>query len=774
MFGVRSRAARLAGAAALCAASIAAVRVPFAADAASTAAPLAPHRPGRVLVGFEPGVGSAQAAAAVRAAGAVDLKRTAFGAHLLGVRPGTEAKTVRALERGPAVRYAEPDYLVTSLAVPNDPDFPHQWALRNTGQTVNGEAGTPGDDIDITPVWDTITDASSNVIGLVDDGIDVSLPDLAANAWSNPGVLGCAPGTHGYDVPSGACAPGTLGIHGTAMMSLFETGNNGQGASGVPWRSSIMAVTTGRTTDVATYALGVSWVVRAKQGGVNVRLLNASWGWTSYSQAMADALTAAGDNGILVVAGAGNKATDNDTSPFYPCNYGLANEVCVAAVDQNFNLWYINNVVTQAGSNYGANSVDLAAPGANICLDAPSTSCLYNAGTSEATAIVTGAASLLLAHAPTMSTADLKAAILNNVRPVAALSGKVRTGGVLDVYCAMTNCRNVIPPPPSTTTTQPGSTSSTSTSTSTTSTTAPGGGKPVTRLAGADRVATAVAISHRAFPAALSAAGAVLARADAFADALAGAPLAVARRGPLLLTGSAALDDRVAAELVRVLSEGRTVYLLGGPNALDPAVEAQVRALGYPTVRYAGADRYATAAAVANQGLGNPATLLEATGLDFPDALAAGAAAARAHGAVLLTAGATMPTATAAYLAAHPGAARYTLGWPAHAADPAATAVAGADRYETAADAARVFFSAPQLVGVASGESFPDALGGGAHAGLLAAPLLLVPSTGALPPSVQDYLRANSTAITAAYVYGGLVAVGADVAGEVQAAISAP
>lgn len=297
--------------------------------------------------------------------------------------------------------------------------------------------------------------------------------------------------------------------------------------------------------------------------------------------------------------------------------------------------------------------------------------------------------------------------------------------------------------------------------------------KLVTRLSGTDRIATAIAVSQDEFPTMGAASAVVLTQGSgSFADALAGTPLAVAKGGPLLLNPTGALDSRVKTEIQRVLPGGKTVYLLGGPAALDPSIDAALRALGYDVVRYGGLTRYETAAIVADQGLGGPDNVLEATGLDFPDALAAGAAAANANAAVLLTAGTTSAPATMAYLLAHPPKARWAVGGPAAAADPMATAIVGTDRFDTAAKVAVTFFDAPTLVGAADGLAFADALSGGAHVGRFHGPLLLVRPATPLPDATASYLAARKSSINSAYVYGGPAAVGGAVLTALQSAIS--
>ncbi|MBK9180900.1 MAG: cell wall-binding repeat-containing protein [Acidimicrobiales bacterium] len=302
----------------------------------------------------------------------------------------------------------------------------------------------------------------------------------------------------------------------------------------------------------------------------------------------------------------------------------------------------------------------------------------------------------------------------------------------------------------------------------TTTTTAPATG--AIRVADTDRIGTAIEASMVAFPVNGTATVAILARADLFPDALAGTPLSKAKGGPLLLTSSTVLDASVQTELARVLPTGRTVYVLGGTAAIGQAIVDRLVALGYNVVRLGGPNRYDTAVTISRDGLGTPRAYLLASGLDFPDALSAGAAAAQQGAGVLLTAGSTLPAATQAYLATVAGAPLTAIGGPAAAAVPSATPVVGADRYDTAVRTAQRFFTAPARVAVASGVAFPDGLSGGALASLKSGPLLLTdPST--LPTVVRSYLEATSS-ITTAYVMGGTAAISAAVQNAVAAAIA--
>ena len=296
---------------------------------------------------------------------------------------------------------------------------------------------------------------------------------------------------------------------------------------------------------------------------------------------------------------------------------------------------------------------------------------------------------------------------------------------------------------------------------------------PVRRLSGQDRLLTAIAISQHDFPAQGSAAAVVLARADVFADALSGTPLAVAKGGPLLLSGSESLTPATRTEIQRVASVGRQVHILGGTSALSAAIDTELLNLGYSVVRYAGTDRFDTSIRIARTGLGEPANLLLATGFDFPAALVSGPAAAKVGGAVLLTAGTALTAGTRSYLQEHPSAARFAVGQDAAIADRSAVAVGNtAERYEMAREVAEHFFSSTYpTVGIASGQAFPDGLAGGAHIGRRGGALLLT-QPDVLPTTVRTYLESKRAEIKGGFLYGGPVAVNESVRIAVQTAIN--
>jgi hypothetical protein len=295
----------------------------------------------------------------------------------------------------------------------------------------------------------------------------------------------------------------------------------------------------------------------------------------------------------------------------------------------------------------------------------------------------------------------------------------------------------------------------------------------VERLDGADRIETAVQISHWSWdptvsnpPASRQADIAVITRQDVPADALAGTALArqlKGGKGPLLLTETGNLDPRTLAELKRTLRPGSFVYVLGQTKAISANTFNQIAAAGFRPSRLGGEDRFETAVDVAETIVPtythDPVTVLTATGMDFPDALAAGAvAASRPNTVVVLTNDKVMPTPTLNFLNAVSQRTVFAVGGQAVTAlntvRMSAAPVFGGDRFITAAFVAKTFFGGPQVVGIATGYKFPDALAGGVLAGSVGGPLLLTGPT-ALPSATADYLRTASASVSDAIMFGG-------------------
>jgi len=352
----------------------------------------------------------------------------------------TVADVQRWAAATPGVRYVEPDFVITASATPNDPSYSRLWGLNNTGQT----GGVADADIDAPEAWDITTGSRSVVVGIVDTGIDYRHADLAANMWRNPGEIpgdgidndrnGYVDDVYGWDFANNDSDPFDDAGHGTHVAgTIGAAGNDGSGVVGVSWNVSLMALKFlgadgSGTTSAAIAAINYATRMRTSYG-VNVVATNNSWGGGGASTALRDAITAGGTAGIICVAAAGNESSNNDTTPSYPANYSSNLIISVAATDASNRL--------ASFSNYGATTVDVAAPGASIYSTVPNGGYATYSGTSMATPHVTGTVALLAAANPQATAAEIRTAILSSAVPVSSLAGKVASGGLLNAAAAL-------------------------------------------------------------------------------------------------------------------------------------------------------------------------------------------------------------------------------------------------------------------------------------------------------------------------------------------------
>ncbi len=279
----------------------------------------------------------------------------------------TVEEAIEYYRHDPAVEYAEPNYIVHAMATtPNDTSFSQLWGLDNTGQ--NG--GTFDADIDAPEAWDMTTGSDSVVIAVIDSGVAYNHPDLKDNIWTNTGETSCEDGIdndsngyiddcNGWDFLSDDNDPEDYYEHGTHVAGIIAAvGNNNEGVTGVMWQAKIMPLRFLGINGSGTVADAVAAILYANANGAHV--INASWGGDNYSLALKDAIDA---SNAVVVCAAGNDGVDNDSTPYYPASYTSSNIITVAATDHNDGIAVF--------SDYGAASVDLAAPGVDIYSSIP-------------------------------------------------------------------------------------------------------------------------------------------------------------------------------------------------------------------------------------------------------------------------------------------------------------------------------------------------------------------------------------------------------------------
>lgn len=256
----------------------------------------------------------------------------------------------------------------------------------------------------------------------------------------------------------------------------------------------------------------------------------------------------------------------------------------------------------------------------------------------------------------------------------------------------------------------------------------------------------------------------VVAGGLAYADALAGGPLATSMGGPVLLTYPNALHSGVAAEIDRVLAPGGTVYITGGTASVSNAVQAALTKPGRTVKRLAGSNRYAVAVAIAKEmdqlRGGVPGSAFVAGGTAFADALVAGPAAAHEDGPILLSNGDLLPAATLSYLDSIDDDADFRVygiggaGSRAVASRPNDVPVTGRSRFDVARAVADHFFTGEHFSGVADGRNWPDAVSGGAAMAAMGMPIMLT-NGDVLPVQTAGRISQSAAAVDAVLGFGG-------------------
>ena len=353
---------------------------------------------------------------------------------------------IEVLENDERVVYVEPNYLLSISQTPDDPQFKELWGLDNTGQT----GGTPGADISALASWNVTKGSRDIVVGVIDTGVDYTHEDLIDNMWVNAkecpkGIGKCE--ANGKDEDNNGYADDFYGInaitdsgdpmddfgHGTHVAgTIGAVGNNKTGIVGVNQKVRIVAckflsASGGGSVAGAVKCFNYISHLKNKQK-VNLVVVNNSWGGASASQALKDAMS--GPDQPLHICAAGNA---NSSRISYPAGFDLENIVSVAATDHDDNY--------ASFSNYGADWVDLAAPGVDILSTVPTGRCaLCNPtgyrtanGTSMATPHVTGAIALVKAQYKDLSAMQIVQRVISGVDPLTDHSKETATNGRLNL-----------------------------------------------------------------------------------------------------------------------------------------------------------------------------------------------------------------------------------------------------------------------------------------------------------------------------------------------------
>lgn len=341
------------------------------------------------------------------------------------------------------VRYAEPDYIVRSFLEPDDPYYldGSLWGLLNTGQ----DGGTPGADISAAEGWDIRTDAPEVVVGIIDSGFRYSHQDLAANLWTNPAETsdeldndgnGYIDDLHGINAIRLSGDPLDDQGHGSHVAgTIGAAGNDGLGVTGVAWNVRLMGLKFLSASGGGAVSDAILCIEYGMANGADI--LSNSWGGSSYSQSLHEAVEMARDAGVLFVVAAGNASTDNDVTPVFPASLPVDNIVTVASTDRNDAL--------SSFSCYGQGSVDIAAPGTAILSAGIDNDNDYAtmSGTSMATPHVSGVLALLRAEFPEDSFGQLINRLYRGADLVPSLAeGVVSTGGRLNLAGALASTEN--------------------------------------------------------------------------------------------------------------------------------------------------------------------------------------------------------------------------------------------------------------------------------------------------------------------------------------------
>ena len=353
--------------------------------------------PDEFTVQFKEGVSKQNAERIIRARGSeiVTEQRTP-GYYTVTVPQGKGLfEAIREFSGLAEVAFAEPSEAGFNDALaylPNDPDFAKLWGLHNTGQSVNGIAGTADADIDAAEAWDLQKGNPNVIVTVIDTGADLNHPDLAANFLPR--------GAEDWDFADAADpSPDDMDGHGTHVAGTAAGVDNAIGVIGVaplcrimPLRVNLTSGMNQNRADAINYA-----AAQAVANPTRKYVINCSWKMNGDHAGVHNAIINAVNKNVVVVFAAGNANTNIDVTPQYPAVYPEV--IAVAATDQNDKR--------ASFSNYGT-KVDVSAPGVNTYSTFPDDMYTFLDGTSMASPHVTGLAALIRSRNMTLTTAQVR------------------------------------------------------------------------------------------------------------------------------------------------------------------------------------------------------------------------------------------------------------------------------------------------------------------------------------------------------------------------------
>jgi len=413
--------------------------------------------PGRMLIRLD-AEGEGHAARNIENLGFKFVRGLRFArAQIWRIPEGLSVRhAMRIARRMPGVLDVEPDHVLPIAQEPNDPEYCNQYAPPM---------------MSVPQAWHLTVGSETATLAVIDSGVRYDHPDLAGNIYVNPGEDLNGNGIVDQDDYDGLDNDGNgyvddirgwdfmnLGVgqplqdndpsdnigHGTMVAGIAgAVGNNATGITGVAWQVRILPLKiAGDLTFALSSNAAVEAIEYATQQGADV--INASYiayGDGAFSRSHLDALQAAQEAGVIVAAAAGNLSKDSrniDEYPTYPSCYNLANILSVASTDTNDLL--VEKIVNGGlvGSAFGKKSVDLGAPGEEICTTVKTGGYGTASGTSFAAPQVAGIAALLRAAFPAMNVRKLRLMIMEGADGLDSLAGRTVTAGRANAYAALT------------------------------------------------------------------------------------------------------------------------------------------------------------------------------------------------------------------------------------------------------------------------------------------------------------------------------------------------